>query len=52
MLTVDFAIIALLIAALVLAILGFVLAPRNTLWIAAAICAILALCLKVFGVGA
>jgi quinol-cytochrome oxidoreductase complex cytochrome b subunit len=52
MLTVDFLIIALLIAALVLAILGFVLAPRTTLWVAAAICAVLALVLKVFGVGA
>jgi len=52
MLTVDFAIVGLLIAALVLFILGFVLAPRNTLWIAAAICAVLALVLKVFGVGA
>lgn len=52
MLTVDFLIVALLIVALVLFILGFLLAPRNTLWIAAAICAVVALCLKVFGVGA
>jgi quinol-cytochrome oxidoreductase complex cytochrome b subunit len=52
MLTISFVIIALLITALVLLILGFVLAPRTTLWVAAAICAVLALCLKVFGVGA
>jgi hypothetical protein len=51
MLTVDFLIIALLIAAFVLFVLSFFMGPRTNLWIAAACCAVVALVLKVFGVG-
>jgi hypothetical protein len=52
MLTVSFLVIALLITAFVLLILGFFLAPRTNLWIGAALCAVAALVIKVFGVGA
>lgn len=48
MLTVDFIIIALLIAALVCFVLSFVVGPRDRLWLAAAVLAIIAVCLKVF----
>jgi hypothetical protein len=52
MLTISFLVVALLICALILFILGFLLAPRTNLWIGAALCAVAALVIKVFGVGA
>jgi len=52
MLNVNFIILALLIAAFVLAILGFFLAPQRIyIWVAAGACAIIALLLKVFAGG-
>lgn len=49
MLTVSFLIVALLIASLVCFVLSFVVGPRDRLWLAAALLAVLAIVLRVFG---
>jgi hypothetical protein len=52
MLTVSFLIIALLICAFVFFVAGLANAmPRQQAWIIAALCAVVAVILKVFGVG-
>ncbi len=51
MLNLGLVTLVLLIVALVLFIIGCFMAPRDRLWIAALICAVVALLLRVFGGG-